>query len=92
MKVVCINDSNKPSKISKDQWVKKGQTYTVIRIVRLALQNDKLGLILKEIKLDKSCFPYEFYDSDRFTPVEESLEKEELVEELVQEADLESIN
>lgn len=88
MKVICINDSNKPKKITEDQWVKKGQLYTVIRVVRLALQNDKLGLILKEIKLDKSCFPYEFYDSDRFIVANEIMEKEELIRE----ADLESID
>jgi len=88
MKVVCINDSNKPSKITEDQWVKKGEVYTVIRVVRLALQKDKLGLILKEIKLDKSSFPYEFYDSNRFIVAEEVMDKEELVKE----ADLDSIN
>ena len=88
MRVLCINDSNKPSKITEDQWIKKGEIYTVTRVVRLALQKDKLGLILKEIKLDKSCFPYEFYDSERFIVAEEVMEKEELIKE----ADLDSIN
>lgn len=91
MKVICTNASNKPKQISTDQWPIKGQTYTVVRVVRLSLQQDKLGLILKEISITDS-FPYEFYDSARFSPVEE-LEKEEkaLSEEQFSEVDLESL-
>lgn len=88
MKVICINDSNRPSKIAEKHWIKKGQTYTVIKVVRLALQENKLGLVLKEIKLDKSCFPYEFFDSDRFITAEEIIKKTELKKE----ADLDSLD
>jgi hypothetical protein len=80
MKVRCINASNKPKQIPDDQWVKEGEIYTVIRVVKLSLQQDRLGLILKEIKLIE-CFPYEFYDSNRFEPFEEDSKKEEVVKE-----------
>jgi hypothetical protein len=89
MKVICINDSKKPSKIPEEQWIKAGETYTVTRIVRLALQQDKMGLLLKEVKMDNSCFPYEFYDANRFALKEESLATEE--SNLEKEADLEVI-
>lgn len=70
MKVVCINDSNKPSKIPQDKWVKKGEIYTVIRLVRLPLQPDTYGFLLEEIKLGPECLPYEFFSADRFVPEE----------------------
>jgi len=89
MKVICINDSKKPAKIPEEQWIKAGETYTVTRIVRLALQQDKMGLLLKEVKMDNSCFPYEFYDADRFALREELLAAEE--SKLEQEADLEIV-
>ena len=88
MKVLCINASNKPKQIPDDQWIKEGETYTVTRIVRPALQQGVLGLILKEIKLI-DCFPYEFYNSDRFIPINETLDREK--EETVKEADLDSL-
>lgn len=90
MKVVCINDSNKPKKIPDDQWIKAGDEYTVTRVVRLALQNDKLGLLLKEVKMDDSCFPYKFYDADRFAIVNTSLIAADEAE-VEKEADLEVI-
>jgi|TARA_R110001606_G_scaffold131353_3_gene267276 hypothetical protein len=90
MKVICINDSSKPNKIPNEQWIKKGEAYTVTRIVRLALQQDTMGLLLKEVKMDNSCFPYEFYDADRFAIIDETLVKtEESIKE--KEADLEVI-
>jgi hypothetical protein len=66
MQVICINDSNKPTRIPAEKWVKKGETYTVEFAVTLSLQVGKVGYKLKEIELDHSCFPYEYFDADRF--------------------------
>jgi hypothetical protein len=88
MKVRCINSSNKPKQIPEDQWVKEGEIYTVTRIVRLALQQDRLGLILKEIKL-VDCFPYEFYDSNRFEPIDDKTERE--IKKAPKEVNLDSV-
>ena len=66
MKVVCINASNKPSKIPIEKWVKEGETYTVIRQVSLSLQINKVGYQLEEIELTEVCFPYLYFDADRF--------------------------
>ena len=89
MKVVCINDSNKPSKIPSNKWVEKGQLYTVRRIVRLPLQPDQYGFVLEEIELGPESLPYEFFSSDRFVP--EEYHKDFNQEEVVEEADLDLV-
>jgi len=83
LRVICINDSNKPSKVPVEQWIKKGNTYTITRLVRMAIQGNKMGVLLKEVSMPPSCFPYEFYDADRFIPEELYTEEEkESVSEL----------
>ena len=71
MKIVCINSANKPAKIPMEEWVKEGETYTLIGVVKMGLQANKLGYLLKEVKLSKGSFPYEYYDSNRFKPATE---------------------
>ena len=82
MKVICINSDNKPDKIPLEQWIKKGEEYTITRLIHLAITPGKMGVLLKEVQLDASCFPYEFYDADRFAPIE-LLSNEESVSEVV---------
>lgn len=79
MQVVCINDKNRPNRIPPEKWIKEGSVYTVIATTSMNIQRNKIGLKLKEIELDESCFPYEYFDADRFKPVEfnNSLVKEE---------------
>ena len=84
MKMVCIDSSNKPVKVPVEQWIKEGEVYTVIKVVRMGLQDNKYGVLLKEVQMSADCFPYEYYDADRFIPLEEK--KEEVLE-----ADLELI-
>ena len=67
MRVVCINDSNRPSGIPENQWIKKGKVYTVVRAVKMGIQANTIGFDLEEINLE-GCFPYEFYDAKRFLP------------------------
>ena len=66
LKVICIDASNKPEEISEDLWVKQDEIYTIDEVVKLPVQGYKLGYKFKEVELDESCFPYEFYDADRF--------------------------
>lgn len=54
-----------------EEWVKEGETYTLVGVVKMGLQANKLGYLLKEVKLSKGSFPYEYYDSDRFAPATE---------------------
>jgi len=87
MKVICIDASKKPNRISPDEWIKEGVVYTVINAVNMGLQAGKVGLELKEVKLTERSFPYEYYDASRFLPIEgmvadAKVEKEEMELEL----------
>jgi hypothetical protein len=91
MKVVCIDGSNKPAKIPVEQWIKEGEAYTVIKIVQMGLQDGKYGFLLKEVQMSADCFPYEYYDADRFVPLDIRVYELQEEEETVTEADLELI-
>lgn len=81
MKVLCINDSNKPDKIPDSEWIKKGETYHVTKVVQMGLQPGKLGYKLKEVSLTAKAFPYEYYDAHRFAIYADSIAKIEKTEE-----------
>lgn len=91
MRVVCIDSSNKPAKIPIEQWVKEGEVYTVVKIVQMGLQDGKYGFLLKEVQMSTDCFPYEYYDADRFIPLDIRVYEAEEKKEEVLEADLELI-
>jgi hypothetical protein len=89
MKVICINDKNRPIIILPSEWIKEGETYTITKIIKMGLQDGKYGVLLKEVQLRADSFPYEYYDADRFVPLDERVANME--EEVVKEADLELI-
>ena len=91
MKAICIDSSNKPAKVPIEQWVKEGETYTIIKVVKMGLQDGKYGVLLKEVQMSADCFPYEYYDADRFIPLDIRLHQVEEEKEEVLEADLELI-
>jgi hypothetical protein len=69
MKVICIDDDNKPKNVPIEEWILEGDIYTVTKIVKMGLQKDIYGFLLKEIQLSSKSFPYELYDSSRFLPI-----------------------
>jgi len=75
MKVLCINDKNKPKEIPQHKWVKQGEEYTLIDVQHL-LSSNSMGFELAEIKLDETCFPYHYFNPDRFVPIDEQILKE----------------
>ena len=86
MKAICIDSSNKPTKVPIEQWIKEGEVYTIIKVVKMGLQDGKYGVLLKEVQISADCFPYEYYDAERFIPLDIRLhqaeeEKEEVLEE-----------
>lgn len=89
MKVICIDSSRKPIKIPVEQWIKEGEPYTVIKAVQMGIQDGKYGFLLKEVQMSADCFPYEYYDADRFIPLD--IRVANMEEEEVKEADLELI-
>jgi hypothetical protein len=79
-RVICVNSSNKPNEIPNSHWIKKGEVYTVIEIKKLVQQNKLLGFKLEEIDLTP-FYPYTYFSSERFVPLEEDkteIEEEEL--------------
>ena len=91
MKAICIDASNRPSKVPENEWVVEGEVYTITRVVRMGLQDNKFGVLLKEVKLSDESFPYELYDSERFLPLDLLSQAFEETKETVKEADLELI-
>jgi hypothetical protein len=93
MKVICIDADKKPKNVPIEEWVKEGEMYNVTRIVRMGLQKDTYGFLLKEVQLSSRSFPYELYDATRFLPIELLSEiKEDKKEEVnIEEAHLELV-
>ena len=91
MRAICIDASNKPSKVPDSEWVIEGEVYTITRVVRMGLQDNKFGVLLKEVKLSSNSFPYELYDAERFLPIDLLSKAFEETQETVKEADLELI-
>jgi hypothetical protein len=91
MRAICIDASNKPNKIPSNEWVVEGEVYTITRVVRMGLQDNKFGVLLKEVQLSSSSFPYELYDAERFLPIDLLSQAFEETQETVKEADLELI-
>jgi hypothetical protein len=91
MQVICIDSNNKPKKISPYEWINEGTVYTVVEIAKMGLQAGRFGYKLKEVQLSEQSFPYEYFNAERFLPVEFLVKalKEEKVEEIS--ADLELI-
>lgn len=91
MKMICIDSSKKPSKVPVEQWIKEGEVYTVTKVVKMGLQDGKYGVLLKEVQMSADCFPYEYYDADRFIPLDMRVYETQEKKEEVLEADLELI-
>ena len=88
MRVVCINDSDRPNDIPTSKWVTKGQIYTVIKVSKMVMQGNILGVQLQEIDLS-DCVPHLFFAASRFAEIEPSKKlEEEKVEELEKELEL----
>jgi hypothetical protein len=69
MKVICINDKNKPDRVLSVEWIEEGKIYNVREVVKLGLQPGKFGYLLEEVQLSEASFPYELYAADRFAIV-----------------------
>jgi hypothetical protein len=69
-KVICIDSSNKPKRISPYEWITEGTVYTVTEISKMGLQAGKFGYKLKEVQLSEQSFPYEYYNAERFIQIE----------------------
>lgn len=80
MKVICINNSNRPPEIPLEKWIKEGNPYTVTKVMKLNIQN-LIGYELEEIDLTPYA-PVLYFDSRRFAVCAEpqSLEEQEVLQ------------
>jgi nuclear transport factor 2 (NTF2) superfamily protein len=72
IKCICIDDSNRPSKIPSEKWIKKDSEYNIICAMYVMPQG-KIAVQLDEIILDESCAPYEYFLAERFAFTDKGL-------------------
>lgn len=70
MFVVCFDDTNKPNEIKSCNWVKKGEKYTPVKLLRDRLTGQQC-LVIEELTPDS---PYNGYKPERFGYKPERLE------------------
>jgi hypothetical protein len=63
--VVCLDSKNRPNDIPSSRWVVEGQTYTVIKVGKMLIQNGLVGFKLQELNIDE-FYPYQFFAASRF--------------------------
>lgn len=73
VRCICVDDSNRPSIIPADKWIKKGSEYTIIFVTTVLPQN-KLAIQIDEIILDDDCEPYAYFLAHRFAIRKEDTE------------------
>ena len=61
---ICIDDSNKPIEIPSEKWLKKGQRYTVLKVVNS--MDGQPGFILEELILGDDTYPFDCFSVKRF--------------------------
>jgi hypothetical protein len=92
MKLICINDSDRPNDIPMSKWIKKGNHYTAIKFNKMNMQGGALGVQIEEVDLS-DCFPHTHFLASRFIPLEPLKENEkenekENIKELEEELEL----
>lgn len=82
MRVLCINDNGKPDEIPASKWVKAGEPYTVIDVIKCVAQpGQPFAYVLGEIDLT-GCGFYKGFGSHRFvvTEYQPEVERKEVEE------------
>jgi hypothetical protein len=71
IKAVCMDDANRPNDIPIEEWIERGKTYTIIKVIN-NLKKGRVGrvsqcLVLKEVHISNS--KYAGYNVHRFRPI-----------------------
>ena len=66
IKLLCINDQNRPEDIPLSHWVEEGFFYTLKDIKKLTIQGGILGVQIDEIDLLELGGQHEFFALNRF--------------------------
>lgn len=88
LKVVCVNDTNRPNEIPLNRWVKKDEHYTIVNITKMNMQGGILGCEIAEIN-NSDLFPYTHFGLHRFRILtNDDVMAEKSVEELLKDLEL----
>ncbi|RTK92547.1 MAG: hypothetical protein EKK61_03875 [Rickettsiales bacterium] len=71
IRVMCIDDSNKPKEVPDKDWIKKGDKYTVIKLVRILNKRQLNGNGVKLLEKVIDTPNYKFYKLERFKLLDE---------------------
>jgi hypothetical protein len=74
VRVVCIDDKNKPVEIPQRKWIIEGQEYHILFVV-YSVPSKTMAYDLEEIELDESCMPYQHFSAKRFAIHKDDLEE-----------------
>lgn len=73
VRVLCVNDANKPNEIPQSKWIVKDKEYHITWIYNQLQQKGIKGVELAEFDIS-DCIPYNCYRLDRFAIHVEDLE------------------
>lgn len=65
IRALCVDDTNRPTEIPVEKWVKANELYTITSITKHVNQDGILGVKLKEISID-DLSPYNAFKASRF--------------------------
>lgn len=72
MKLLCINSKDKPKEIPQSKFVKEGEWYELLMVIRCMPAN-VIGFELVEPTLDETCLPFSCFLGDRFAILENDI-------------------
>lgn len=73
IRVVCVDDSNKPKEIPKEKWVIKGKNYNITWVYKMVNQKGIQGVSLSEIDIS-NYKPYNCFRLNRFAIAKEDFD------------------
>jgi hypothetical protein len=81
VRVICINDKDRPNEVPNTRWIKQGEVYHIVQIDKLNAQGGIYGCKLDEIDND-DLTPYEYFRLDRFAVPEQLTEEDAILEKI----------
>ncbi|GAB4409129.1 MAG: hypothetical protein OHK0053_35940 [Microscillaceae bacterium] len=81
IRVICINDKERPNEVPTTRWIKEGNVYHIIQIDKLLAQGGIYGCKLAEINNDDLA-PYQYFRLDRFAVPEDLIDEEEVLNKI----------
>ena len=81
IKVICIDDKNRPNEVPLNRWIKEGEAYHIIQIDKLNAQGGIYGCKLAEIDNDDLA-PYQYFRLTRFAVPMTIQDEEEVLDQI----------